>query len=111
MPRMNGYDFFDAVRAVDTWVRIPFIFLTAKASVKISTRANRWAQTITSSNRLMPTICCSSRGKLKRYGQLQDVQHKEVSEIKHNILTILNMSCAHRSLTSGLCRYAAPRCG
>jgi two-component system sensor histidine kinase/response regulator len=31
MPRMDGYVFYDAVRARQEWVPIPFIFLTAKA--------------------------------------------------------------------------------
>ena len=31
MPRMDGYAFYDAVRARPEWVPIPFIFLTAKA--------------------------------------------------------------------------------
>ncbi len=30
MPEMNGYDFFEAVRAQPEWVSIPFIFLTAR---------------------------------------------------------------------------------
>jgi putative two-component system response regulator len=30
MPQMNGYDFFEAVRAQPEWVSIPFIFLTAR---------------------------------------------------------------------------------
>lgn len=31
MPRMNGYDLYEAVRARPEWVPIPFIFLTARA--------------------------------------------------------------------------------
>ena len=31
MPRMNGYDFYEAVRERSEWVLIPFIFLTARA--------------------------------------------------------------------------------
>jgi signal transduction histidine kinase len=31
MPRMNGYEFFEAVHARPEWVPIPFIFLTARA--------------------------------------------------------------------------------
>ena len=30
MPEMNGYEFFEAVRAQPEWVSIPFIFLTAR---------------------------------------------------------------------------------
>lgn len=30
MPRMDGYQFFEAVRANEEWVDIPFVFLTAK---------------------------------------------------------------------------------
>ncbi len=32
MPKMDGYDFYRAVRARQEWVSIPFIFLTVKAS-------------------------------------------------------------------------------
>lgn len=31
MPRMDGYAFYEAVRARDEWKHIPFVFLTAKA--------------------------------------------------------------------------------
>lgn len=31
MPRMDGYDFYEAVRGRPEWVPIPFIFLTARA--------------------------------------------------------------------------------
>lgn len=31
MPRMNGYEFYQAVRARPEWVPIPFIFLTARS--------------------------------------------------------------------------------
>ena len=34
MPEVNGYDFFSAVSADPRWYRIPFIFLTAKSSIK-----------------------------------------------------------------------------
>src|SRR4051794_24358646 len=30
MPRMNGYEFLEAVREEVAWARIPFIFLTAR---------------------------------------------------------------------------------
>jgi two-component system sensor histidine kinase/response regulator len=91
MPRMNGYDFFDAVRAVDTWVRIPFIFLTAKGEREDihkgkSLGADDYVVKPFDADDLLVAV----EAKLKRYGQLHDVQHKEVSEIKHNILTILN---------------------
>lgn len=32
MPRMNGYDLYEAVRARPEWIPIPFIFLTARAA-------------------------------------------------------------------------------
>jgi putative two-component system response regulator len=34
MPEMDGYDFFDAVRARSEWLSIPFIFLTARGGKK-----------------------------------------------------------------------------
>lgn len=34
MPEMDGYDFFDAVRARPEWLSIPFIFLTARGGKK-----------------------------------------------------------------------------
>lgn len=34
MPEMDGYAFFDAVRACPEWVTIPFVFLTARGSAE-----------------------------------------------------------------------------
>jgi putative two-component system response regulator len=34
MPEMDGYDFFDQVRAKQDWLSIPFIFLTARGAKK-----------------------------------------------------------------------------
>jgi len=39
MPRMDGYTFYDEVRAHPEWAAIPFVFLTAKAEQEDVDRA------------------------------------------------------------------------
>lgn len=39
MPEMDGYAFYEAVRARSEWVRIPFVFLTAKTAEEDFLRA------------------------------------------------------------------------
>ena len=40
MPEMDGYDFYNAVRARADWVTIPFVFLTARGAAGIIAPGN-----------------------------------------------------------------------
>lgn len=91
MPKMDGYQFFDAVRAEPRWVTIPFIFLTAKGE-KADIRLGKGmgvddyvAKPFDSEDLL---VAVDSR--LRRSRQLGAMQSNEMAGLKRNILTILN---------------------
>lgn len=91
MPRMNGYEFLEAVRAVQSWIGIPFIFLTAKGERDDITRARRmgvedYIVKPFDADELLSVV----EAKLAQFGRIQQDWQNQVSSIKHNILTILN---------------------
>jgi len=91
MPRMNGYEFFQAVRANRKWLAIPFIFLTAKGEredVKLgkSLGVEDYVVKPFDADELLIAISA----KLERRKQLDAVWQGEVSHIKHNIMTVIN---------------------
>ncbi|MBN2305369.1 MAG: response regulator [Anaerolineae bacterium] len=91
MPRMNGYEFFNAVRAVENWVTIPFIFLTAKGEredIRLGTKLGADDYVIKPFDADDLLIAVSA--KLRVFRRRAEIWQKEVSEIKRNILTILN---------------------
>ncbi|HML22041.1 MAG TPA: response regulator [Aggregatilinea sp.] len=91
MPRMDGYDFFNAVRARQNWVTIPFIFLTAKGERDDIHRGKRMgAEDYVVKPFDADDLLVAVSAKLDRKKQLDNAWHGEVSDIKHNILTILN---------------------
>ncbi len=91
MPRMDGYDFFNAVRAVEGWVAIPFIFLTAKGERDDIRRGKSMgAEDYVVKPFDADDLLVAVSAKLDRKKQLDRVWQGEVSEIKRNILTILN---------------------
>lgn len=81
MPRMDGYDFFDRVRARPEWVAIPFIFLTARGGredVFVGKKLGVEDYLIKPINRqdLVATI----RSRLARSQQLQMAQLQQAYE-------------------------------
>lgn len=91
MPRMDGYEFFNAVRAVEGWVAIPFIFLTAKGERDDIHRGKRMgAEDYVVKPFDADDLLVAVSAKLNRKRQLDTVWRNEVADIKHNILTILN---------------------
>lgn len=91
MPRMDGYDFFHAVRSVESWVAIPFIFLTAKGEREDIKRGKRMgAEDYVVKPFDADDLLVAVSAKLNRKKELDKVWQSEVSGIKHNILTILN---------------------
>ncbi len=91
MPRMDGYQFFEAVRASEQWLDIPFVFLTAKGEkhdVRLGKRlgADDYVIKPMDPEDLLVVV----EAKLKRTAQIKDRYENQVSSIKHNILTILN---------------------
>lgn len=91
MPRMDGYAFFNAVRAEAAWVAIPFIFLTAKGERDDIHRGKRMgAEDYVVKPFDADDLLVAVSAKLDRKRQLDTVWKGEVSDIKRNILTILN---------------------
>lgn len=91
MPRMDGYQFFEAVRATDEWVSVPFVFLTAKGEkhdVRLGRRlgADDYVVKPMDPEDLLVIV----EAKLKRHRQLADTYETQVSDVKRKILTILN---------------------
>lgn len=91
MPRMDGYQFFEAVRASAEWLEIPFVFLTAKGEkhdVRLGKRLGADDYVIKPMD--PEDLLVIVEAKLKRREQMRQVRDGQVSEIKRNILTILN---------------------
>ncbi len=91
MPRMDGYEFLEAVREHKPWISIPFIFLTAKGERDDITRARKmgvedYVVKPFDADELLVTVYA----KLDQFRKLEQVWDDEVASIKHNILTILN---------------------
>ncbi|MBN1146668.1 MAG: response regulator [Anaerolineales bacterium] len=75
MPIMNGYEFYNAVRARPEWTTIPFIFLTARsepADIRVSRNlgADDYLTKPISREELVSTI----RSRLNRFHQVQMAQ-------------------------------------
>jgi len=111
MPYMNGYEFFETVRATDAWIAIPFIFLTAKGERDDIHRGKRMgAEDYVVKPFSADDLLVAVAAKLDRKRQLDAVAQDSIAEIKRNILTILNHEMPHR----GPClayRYAPRRAG
>ncbi len=91
MPYMNGYEFFEAVRAQNAWVTIPFIFLTAKGERDDIYRGKRMgAEDYVVKPFSADDLLVAVSAKLDRKRQLDAAAQGGIAEIKQNILTILN---------------------
>jgi two-component system sensor histidine kinase/response regulator len=91
MPRMDGYDFFNAVRERENWVAIPFIFLTAKGERDDIFRGKSMgAEDYVVKPFDADELLVAVDSRLKRHRELNKRRDQEVSNIKHNILNILN---------------------
>ncbi|NLE51045.1 MAG: hybrid sensor histidine kinase/response regulator [Chloroflexi bacterium] len=91
MPYMNGYEFFEAVRAKNTWITIPFIFLTAKGERDDIHRGKRMgAEDYVVKPFSADDLLVAVSAKLDRKRQLEEAAQGGIAEIKRNILTILN---------------------
>jgi signal transduction histidine kinase len=91
MPRMDGYQFYAAVRARPEWLDVPFIFLTAKGD-KYDVR--RGKELGADDYVIKPfdeeDLLVAIRNKLGRRAQLDAARQAQMSELKRSILTTLN---------------------
>lgn len=91
MPKMDGYQFFEAVRAKPAWLTIPFIFLTAKgekADIRLgkSLGADDYVTKPFSAEDLLVAV----ESKLKSMERIRSAFSGQISDMKRRILTILN---------------------
>jgi two-component system, sensor histidine kinase and response regulator len=91
MPHMNGLEFLTKVRQQDRWVKIPFIFLTAKGEKTDI----QYGKVLGVDDYLVKPfdaedLLVAVAAKLKRHKRINEVQSEEISDLKKNILTILN---------------------
>lgn len=91
MPRMDGYAFYQAVRARPEFTEVPFIFLTAKGTKKDILRGKElgvddYLVKPFDENDLLVAI----RNRLHRRAELEQSRQRQMAELKHSILTTLN---------------------
>jgi two-component system, sensor histidine kinase and response regulator len=91
MPHLNGLEFLQEVRKKEDWVRIPFIFLTAKGSKQDVQQGKMLG---VDDYLIKPfdadDLLVAVDSRLKRHRALNEVQEGVISNVKRNILTILN---------------------
>ncbi len=91
MPQMDGYEFYEKVRANPQWVRIPFIFLTAKGDRDdiLKGKAMGVEDYLTKpfdTQELLVAI----HSRLKRAYDLQTVTDTEFDQLKQQLIDILS---------------------
>jgi len=91
MPKLDGYRFFEAVRARPEWVSLPFIFLTAKGE---KTDIRRGKQLGVDDYVTKPfdeeDLLVAIRAKLDRHAQLEAAHDQQIGDLKRTILTTLH---------------------
>jgi two-component system sensor histidine kinase/response regulator len=91
MPRMDGYQFFSAVRANPKWFSIPFIFLTAKDQrVDVRLGKQLGADDYLTKPFEPEDLLVAVQAKLERAAALQAAAEAEVNKLKQNILNVLS---------------------
>lgn len=81
MPEMDGYSFFNAVRARPEWVTIPFIFLTARAEKEdILTGKNLGAEDYLIKPLTREELVTAVRARLSRSRQIRVAQLQQAYE-------------------------------
>jgi signal transduction histidine kinase len=91
MPRMGGHAFCDAVRARSEWDRIPFIFLSGQGEQRDVIAGKRLGADDYLCKPFSPDeLLVSVRARLDRQVRLDSLRDRQVSEVKHAILAIMN---------------------
>ncbi|MCU0480874.1 MAG: response regulator [Anaerolineae bacterium] len=91
MPYMDGLQFLEAVRKNEAWVKIPFIFLTAKGAKgdiqqgKLLGVDDYLVKPFDADDLLVAV-----ESRLSRHQAIKQATEGEIHDIKRNILTILN---------------------
>jgi two-component system, sensor histidine kinase and response regulator len=91
MPRMNGFEFLAAVRANDSWIHIPFIFLTAKGKKEDILQGRRsGAELYVTKPFVSDELLELVKTQLDRSFELRRVREQQVHSLKRNMLQLLN---------------------
>jgi signal transduction histidine kinase len=87
MPQMDGYQLFSAVRANPKWLRVPFVFLTAKDQQMDVRFGKRLGVDDYLTKPFEPEdLLVVVEAKLERAASLQAVSDTEMSQLKQSIL-------------------------
>ncbi len=91
MPQIDGLQLLQEVRKVPDWIKIPFIFLTARSE---KADIQRGKQLGVDDYLIKPfdadDLLIAVELRLSRHKTLNAIYDGEMSELKHSILTILN---------------------
>jgi len=90
MPQMDGYEFYRAVRAVEAWVAVPFLFLTAKGTeedVLLGKRLGAEDYIIKPINE--ETFLAAVEGRLNRAKALEKARQKAVETFLQQLVNTL----------------------
>ena len=91
MPRMNGYELFEAVRERPAWVPIPFIFLTAKAEKEDRLKGKAMGAEDYITKPFDPEeLVIAVRAKLGRSQAIRVASEREFEDLKQQIITLLS---------------------
>ena len=91
MPKMDGYAFYEQVRAHSEWVQIPFIFLTAKAERDDILRGKSLGAEDYLTKPFDPEeLLVAVKSRLARAGAIQKAAETEFEELKSQIVTVLS---------------------
>ncbi len=90
MPKMNGFDFYVALRNLGTMPHIPFIFLTGFSDVESVVRGRELGVDDYLIKPVDARLLISSiRGKLKRAGEIRVSTADQIAELKNHLVQIL----------------------
>jgi two-component system, sensor histidine kinase and response regulator len=91
MPLMNGFAFLEAVRKESAWVRIPFIFLTAKGEKSDRHKGSLLGADIYLTKPFeAQDLLVAVEASLKRMGAISQANQVEVESVKTKLMTIVN---------------------
>ena len=91
MPRMDGYALYEAVRARQEWVPIPFIFLTAKAEKRDVLKGKMLGVEDYITKPFDPQeLLIAVQARLGRAQAIQEAAGAEFEQLKHQIINILS---------------------
>ncbi|HDQ72800.1 MAG TPA: hybrid sensor histidine kinase/response regulator [Chloroflexi bacterium] len=90
MPRMDGYDLYQAIRSRPDWVSMPFIFLTAKAEKEDKLRGKSLgAEDYLTKPFDAEELLVAVQSRLERAQAIQEFAQTQFEELKQQIASVL----------------------